>query len=83
MAKTVLKDKVLETLQAYAAKNPYVKPILQRLRDVPEAAFREFLLDLLNDDELEKYGTLVFEELLALVHAEERQAAETKDHVYT
>ena len=83
MAKTVLKDKVLETLQAYADKNPYVKSILRHLRDAPEAAFREFLLDLLNDEELENYGTLVFEELLALVHAEERQEAETKDQAYT
>lgn len=83
MAKTVLKDRVLETLKAYEAKNPYVTPIIQRLQDAPEEAFREFLLNLLNDEELAKYGDLVFDELLELVHAEESQEAETKNQVYT
>lgn len=83
MKKTALKDKVIGIFKAYEQKNPSVKPIIQELEDASEEAFRDFILNLLNDKELEQYGELVLEELLELVQAEERSEKEAQDQVYT
>ena len=77
-----MKKKILEILLEQGDLIQSPDDVLLYLRQVLEEKYCNLLLNSMTEEELEKFGELLFEELLELIAFEERREEETKNQMY-